>query len=582
MAGLNRDERSWLRRACAGSAADLEELFRAHWPRSYRAAYLVLLDHALAEEIVLDSFLAATRTLDRFDGDRPFAPWLHQVVASRALDAARGEVARAQVSGESYLAAESWAARQPPPYAAAEAYALFAGIVALPPEQRVVIVLRHLLEYSPGEIAEFLEIPRSLVGSWLRRSIDSLRDDFRLGALRERDLRNLLLQQPVPDEHIAEERTWDVVRAAFAAREPVPSSRRIPWKGLVTIVLIGGGIAIGFSSVGSAIAERVRGWFGAERTVGVATTQAPRLSEVPGGGTILVTRSPSLWSVSSDGVPRRIGAYEGAAWSPDGSVVLAWGDGSLVALDPTFPGEVRWSVEAPDIHGASMSPGNELVAYTAGPGVRIVSGDGTGDRELAAQGAAATPAWRPGEQATLAFADPDGRVVVMRPNGKIVWRTPRAPVPIVLEWASDGRHLLAAAEHRIALFRVPRRLAVSVAVPVAVGVVTHAGLRPGRLEVAYAVYSEGAGTTTVSLFDGRTSAVLLTLPGRVGGLAWSPDGERLLVGWEQADQWLYVPVGGRGEVKAEPAVSAAFGGADRDAGFPRIVGWCCAGRAPAD
>jgi RNA polymerase sigma-70 factor (ECF subfamily) len=54
---------------------------------------------------------------------------------------------------------------------------LLAGLAALPPEQRAVIVLRHLLEYTPGEIARMLELPRGTVNSRLRRGLDALRDE---------------------------------------------------------------------------------------------------------------------------------------------------------------------------------------------------------------------------------------------------------------------------------------------------------------------------------------------------------------------------------------------------------------------
>jgi RNA polymerase sigma-70 factor (ECF subfamily) len=48
------------------------------------------------------------------------------------------------------------------------------AIRALPPEHRAVIVLRYLLEYTPGEIARLLELPRGTVNSRLRRALDSL------------------------------------------------------------------------------------------------------------------------------------------------------------------------------------------------------------------------------------------------------------------------------------------------------------------------------------------------------------------------------------------------------------------------
>ena len=35
-------------------------------------------------------------------------------------------------------------------------------------------MLRHLLEYTPGEIAQLLELPRGTVNSRLRRALDRL------------------------------------------------------------------------------------------------------------------------------------------------------------------------------------------------------------------------------------------------------------------------------------------------------------------------------------------------------------------------------------------------------------------------
>src|SRR5207237_9522501 len=89
MAGASRHERAWVRGARAGSAADVEALFRHHWPLAYRAAYLVVHDAAAAEDIAQEAFLAAVRALDRFDRRRPFGPWLHRIVVNRAIDWSR-------------------------------------------------------------------------------------------------------------------------------------------------------------------------------------------------------------------------------------------------------------------------------------------------------------------------------------------------------------------------------------------------------------------------------------------------------------------------------------------------------------
>src|SRR5689334_25208556 len=104
MPGASRHERVWVRGARAGRAADVEALFRHHWPLAYRAAYLVVHDAAAAEDIAQEAFLAALRALDRFDRRRPFGPWLHRIVVNRAIDWARARALRREVGAEALAA----------------------------------------------------------------------------------------------------------------------------------------------------------------------------------------------------------------------------------------------------------------------------------------------------------------------------------------------------------------------------------------------------------------------------------------------------------------------------------------------
>ncbi|HEY6961856.1 MAG TPA: RNA polymerase sigma factor [Gaiellaceae bacterium] len=163
-------ERASIRRAQKGSLDDFERLFREHWPRAYRAARLVTGDAAAAEDIAQEAFLAAVRNLDRFDRRRPFGPWLHRIVVNRAIDWTRARRLRSEVElGDDHAAAQA-----PAPELDG---ATFARIHELPAEHRAVIVLRYLLEYTPGEIAELLDLPRGTVNSRLRRGLDRMRDD---------------------------------------------------------------------------------------------------------------------------------------------------------------------------------------------------------------------------------------------------------------------------------------------------------------------------------------------------------------------------------------------------------------------
>jgi RNA polymerase sigma-70 factor (ECF subfamily) len=161
-----RDERAWVRGAQAGSASDLEALFRAHWPHAFRAAYLVTHDAAAAEDIAQEAFLAAVRRLDRFDRRRPFGPWLHRIAVNRAIDWTRSRRLRSEVPLEEGVPA--------PGSSSVPGDDVMAALARLSPEHRAVIVLRYLLDFTPGEIAEALDLPRGTVNSRLRRGLDEL------------------------------------------------------------------------------------------------------------------------------------------------------------------------------------------------------------------------------------------------------------------------------------------------------------------------------------------------------------------------------------------------------------------------
>ena len=162
-----RDERAWIRGAQAGSASDLEALFRAYWPGAWRAAFLVVHDAAAAEDIAQEAFLAAIRNLDRFDRRRPFGPWLHRIVVNRAIDWSRARTLRAE------LELVDTAAPSSAPDVGSD---VVDALRQLSPEHRAVIVLRHLLGYTPGEIARLLDLPRGTVNSRLRRGLDQLQE----------------------------------------------------------------------------------------------------------------------------------------------------------------------------------------------------------------------------------------------------------------------------------------------------------------------------------------------------------------------------------------------------------------------
>ncbi|HEY5197933.1 MAG TPA: RNA polymerase sigma factor [Solirubrobacteraceae bacterium] len=159
-----------IRAAQRGDPAALEALFTAFWPQCHRAAWLITRDHSAAEDIAQEAFLAAVAALDRFDRTRRLGPWLHTIVARRAIDYARARAVRREVHDGPL----DCAAARPDP-ASRPSDRLLDALGALDHDRRAVVILRHLLDLSPRQIAEILDVPVGTVNSRMRRALDQLR-----------------------------------------------------------------------------------------------------------------------------------------------------------------------------------------------------------------------------------------------------------------------------------------------------------------------------------------------------------------------------------------------------------------------
>jgi hypothetical protein len=390
------------------------------------------------------------------------------------------------------------------------------------------------------------------------------------------DLRRAL-ERAAPDDPAARERSWRVVRAAYAAGvEPRP--RRRPWAALVAIVLtavVGAGGVAAASAPHSHVGRFVRDVLG----VG-APGARPALVRVPGGGRLLVASGSSAWIVADDGVRRRLGTYDGASWSPHGRFALVWRGGELTAVDPR--GHVRWALppRAQRIAQARWAPGDGfLVAYSAGASLRVVAGDGTGDHRFAAARAGVAPAWRPRAEHVVAYVDRRDRVTVAAADtGRRLWRAATAAGPgAQLLWSAAGERLLVLSARRLQLYDAGGRLLEARDVPAGFDA-EHAVWAPRGRQVAVVRTSRATHHSEVVVLDaahGLRERLLPAGPGRFGAPAWSPDGRWLLLPWPEADQWLFLRPEGARRVTAVANIARQFApGAGRSA-FPRTVTWCC-------
>src|SRR5438034_10080739 len=84
-AGPPTDERRAIERLRGGDIGGLETLVRRYQLRATRAAYLVVRDRQLAEDIVCDAFLRCYERIQQFHADRHFAPWFLRAVVNEPL-----------------------------------------------------------------------------------------------------------------------------------------------------------------------------------------------------------------------------------------------------------------------------------------------------------------------------------------------------------------------------------------------------------------------------------------------------------------------------------------------------------------
>jgi hypothetical protein len=363
----------------------------------------------------------------------------------------------------------------------------------------------------------------------------------------------------VPGSDAARERARPVVLGAFAAREPLPPARRAPFVAVAAAVAAAVVLAI-VSPPGRAVVDRVR------EIVGVQRAQ-PALFSLPAPGRLLVASDPGVWVVEQNGKKRLLAGYREASWSPFGRFVVAARENELAALEPD--GDVRWTLARPNIRFPRWtgSATDTRIAYVDRSGIRVVAGDGTGDRLLAPSGRGPL-AWRPGPAHVLAYVSGSQIRVQHVDNGRVLRRINRgSQVPVTrLEWSSDGRRLLVATRDALHIFD-GRGALVARDDPSDASRDTDAALRPRSHRVAV-VRRHGTQSTVFELATGRS---VFEATGALDRIAYSPDGRWLLLGWPEADQWLFVRSDGK-RIQAVVDVGDQF----RSRTFPRVEGWCCA------
>jgi RNA polymerase sigma-70 factor (ECF subfamily) len=162
-------DRELVLRLQEGDLESLGDLFDRHRHLVYRTALAICGDPEMASDLLQEVFLRLNRFAHRIDPERPLEPWLYRMTANlsytwlkkrnRWLRLVRDITDRFVVD------------KRPSPHALAERDETWQwirqAIMALPIQQRLVVVLYYVNELSIQEISEVLEIPAGTIKSRL-------------------------------------------------------------------------------------------------------------------------------------------------------------------------------------------------------------------------------------------------------------------------------------------------------------------------------------------------------------------------------------------------------------------------------
>ena len=167
------EEERWVSLAQKGDKEAFCQLIRAYQAPVYNLAYRMLGDPDEAEDATQETFLRAFSRLHTYDPGYKFSSWILSIASHYCLDQLRKRKGRF-VSLEGIKSWRWMPDRRPQPEERflqhEEQVAVRRILSKLPPQYRVVVILRYWYGYSYEEMARMLETSQSAIKSRLHRA----------------------------------------------------------------------------------------------------------------------------------------------------------------------------------------------------------------------------------------------------------------------------------------------------------------------------------------------------------------------------------------------------------------------------
>jgi len=177
------DEQALIGSACKGDARAFNQLVLLYQSMVYNLAYRILSDADAAADATQDAFLSAFKAIHKFRGGS-FKAWLLRIVTNACYDYLRDKRRRPADSlddlpvEEDHVRFLGGGAESPEEFIERRQLnrAIQQGLLSLPVEQRVVLILSDLQGLSYQEIADATGLSLGTVKSRLSRGRARLRD----------------------------------------------------------------------------------------------------------------------------------------------------------------------------------------------------------------------------------------------------------------------------------------------------------------------------------------------------------------------------------------------------------------------
>jgi RNA polymerase sigma-70 factor, ECF subfamily len=157
-----------------GDSAAFESLFRRYQRDVFRWILRIVRDHAIAEDLTIETFFRIHRACERFDATREFAPWARRIATRAALDWMRAQRPEHGMPDDFFAAVPSPSAADPV-VSGEVRHHVAAALALLPPKLRIAAVLALIEERPQKEIADALGITVAAVKLRVFRATRKLR-----------------------------------------------------------------------------------------------------------------------------------------------------------------------------------------------------------------------------------------------------------------------------------------------------------------------------------------------------------------------------------------------------------------------